>query len=197
MRVKICDSKQPPLSVFILLQSDGVIRQQRWHHRYLSLPPLFFFPFQFPSSFYLFTSTSHLHSSFPTDHLRTFAAHHLLVSSPVKWSLRPVWYPDQLPPSCRSVSFTLLLIILHSFCSYCQPCFLLLAFFPSQFLSLFFSLFLVIFQSFSPHLTRLLFFSISFPIFSQSKYCRFNLSWVLCSVFHQPNYRLKMIDFMY
>lgn len=96
---------------------------ERWRHAPAKVTPqvfksstavFFFFPHS-PSSFDLLTYTSHLHSSFPTDHLLSFAAPHLLISSPVKWSLGPVWYPDQLPPSCRSVSLTLLLIILRPF----------------------------------------------------------------------------------
>lgn len=44
-QVKFGDSRQPTLSPFILLHSGGVMHQQRCHHRYLSLPSLYFLPF--------------------------------------------------------------------------------------------------------------------------------------------------------
>lgn len=114
MQAKFWDARQPTLSPFILLQSGGVMRQQRWHHRYLSLPSLFFFFFP-PSFFYLVTSSPRMHSSSPSVHLHHFAPHHLLFSSPVKWSLRPFWSPDQLPPpSLPSVSLYSWLPFFHS-----------------------------------------------------------------------------------
>lgn len=53
----LCDSWQPTLSLLILLQNDGIIHHQRRHHRYLSLPLLFFFLFS------VFLLSPHLHSS--------------------------------------------------------------------------------------------------------------------------------------
>lgn len=40
VQVKSGDLNQPALSPIILLQRGGVIHEQRWHHRYLSLPSL-------------------------------------------------------------------------------------------------------------------------------------------------------------
>lgn len=39
-RVKFGDLNQPALSPITLLQRGGVMHEQRWHHRYLSLPSL-------------------------------------------------------------------------------------------------------------------------------------------------------------
>lgn len=75
-----------------------------WRHALTKVTPqvlksptsvFFLFPLSF---FYLIISTPHLHSSFLPVHLHHFAPHHLLFSSAVKWSLRLVWSPDQLPP---------------------------------------------------------------------------------------------------
>lgn len=78
--------------LFLLLQRGGVMQQRGWHHRYLRMLPT---PAHF---FYLVTCSPRLHSSPPSVHRRRFPPHHPLFSSPVKWSLRPVWSPDQLPP---------------------------------------------------------------------------------------------------
>lgn len=40
VQVKFGDLNQPALSPIILLQRGGVMHEQRWHHRYLSLPSL-------------------------------------------------------------------------------------------------------------------------------------------------------------
>lgn len=79
---------------------------ERWRHAPTKVTPqvlkssiaVFFCLLSF---FYLITSTPRLHSYSLSVHLHRFAPHHLLFSSPVKWSLRPVWSPYQLPPpSC-------------------------------------------------------------------------------------------------
>lgn len=148
---------QPTLSPFILLHSGGVMRQPRRHHRYLSLPLLFFFS----SSCLSFISTPvlaciHLPCLFicTISLLITsfFFISHQMIS---ETSLIPSPTPSSFPP----ISLALFLIVCLSFtlsflCSsgcvfsfyasllFLYSCHLTCLFFPSSDLSVLPNLFL-------------------------------------------------------
>lgn len=145
---------------------------ERWRHAPTKVTPqvlkssIVVFLFFLLSFFYLITSTPPLHSSSLSVHLNHFAPHHLLFSSPVKWSLRPVWSPDQLPPP------SLLSICQSRSAPDCLPYFFTLSFLCSSgclFLTLSFSFAAVLlspYMSLYHHLTFLFFFCpFSFPSF--------------------------------